>query len=65
MEFSFGVSKHIQEKFEKFAENTELSQEEKDEIVLMINMAYSSGEMSGSKNANIIGKKLGNWSQNC
>ena len=64
MKFSFGLDKHIQDKVKNFADKNSLNQEEIDELVLIVNMTFSSGHHKGSKNANTVSRTLGTWSNN-
>ena len=64
MEFSHEIDKHIKEKFDHIVRNSLINDDERDELILLINMAHSSGHVKGSKNANVLAKKIGNWSNN-
>lgn len=64
MKFSFGLDQHIKDKVKDFVEKNNFSQEEIDDLVLMINMSYSSGYSKGSSNARTLAKNIGSWSNN-
>lgn len=59
MELNFEISEYVKDKLGEFNSSAALTDQQREEIVLMINSAFSDGKSKGARNASILSNKIG------